>query len=149
MMCLLIAALLVKKLLNKQMSHIRQVLLCTANFAGGFAKSYVRGMLEGSVIDGIDMVISASTKPGNSGSGLKNEESTQTTGKNSSESRASEAQDEVDVTRLKNIKPDMSELTACTQDYCTPAGLGMDNEMDPVYSNQLLNGEPKDRVFIT
>lgn len=45
-----------------------------ANFAGGFAKSYVRGMLEGAVIQGVASAVSKANTEGTADSGLlKNE----------------------------------------------------------------------------
>ena len=43
-----------------------------ANFAGGFAKSYVKGMVEGAVIQGLSMAINSKSKEGGTSNSLAN-----------------------------------------------------------------------------
>ena len=51
-----------------------------ANFAGGFAKSYVKGMVEGAVIQGVGLAIGSAQKQGNSTTEKANNDVSQDSG---------------------------------------------------------------------
>ena len=95
-----------------------------ANFAGGFAKSYVRGMLEGAIIQGVGMAVSAANKSGNSDTDLG------AVGKEVNRSREVDSEDVGETLTAEDIETAKNNFNNTKKEFMEDFNNGVFEEID-------------------